>query len=276
MYSRREVITPEIAKEYLEHNVLNRKVRPDVVKRYASDMRRGNWQLTPQGISFYENGSLADGQHRLLAVIESGCTAEIWVTYEVPNECTIQDRGAKRDTSDILRLNKISSVAATTNGVSTINYLFSICGRHGVVSDTTIKDFITDGNNEQILCDTLSICGTRQNKMQLLRKAPIMAAFFCALYCGIPEDCLKKFAQIVNSGFTTNPAEQSAIVLRNYMIQNFSNRNTAERRFAFIVATNAIKDFAAGNPRQKVYRADTEPAFLKHVKKNAVNKFFDK
>lgn len=276
MYSRTETITPEIAVEYLKHNKENRKFRPGVAKRYADDMKFGKWQLTPQGISFYENGDLADGQHRLSAIVDSGCTVDMQVTYGVPMECTIQDRGAKRSTGDILHMNGIKSGASTTNGISAVNYLFIAAGNHGLVSDSTIDEFIRDGNNEQLLCDALSICNCKTNKLQLMRKAPIIAAVFCALYCGVPKDGLYKFAEIVNTGFCNNANEQSAIVLRNYMIQDFSNRNTAERRFAFVVTTNAIRDFASQTPRQKIYKSNADPAFLKYVKKNALAKYMTK
>ena len=276
MYSRVETITPELALKYLEHNRKNRVLRPSVVKRYANDMLNGYWQLTPQGISFYENGDLADGQHRLNAVVHANIPVEFQVTYGVAEDCTIQDRVIKRSTSDVLHLAGVTSSAATTNGIAAINYLFVMANNHGVVSDTTIKKFLEDGKNEELICESLAISNVGSNKMQLLRKAPIIAGIYCALYCGVPKECLYSFAKIANSGFTDSPKEQAAIVLRNYMIQNFTNKNTAERRFAFVVATNAIKDFASGTPRQKVYKSNTDPAFWKYVKKSAMDKFVSK
>src|SRR4051812_40390469 len=67
-----EKITPKIAEKYLNMNVGNRALRSGVVEKYASDMRSGNWSRNPQPMIFYDDGTIADGQNRLWAVIESG------------------------------------------------------------------------------------------------------------------------------------------------------------------------------------------------------------
>ena len=39
--------------------------------------------------------------------------------------------------------------------------------------------------------------------------------------------------------------------------QLFVGNNDSEKRYAFAVATNAVKDFANGIPRQKIYKTNT-------------------
>ena len=64
-----ETITPQLAKAYLEKNKDNRKTSRHRIGIYSRDMRSGKW--TPGSpISFFDNGDLADGQHRLLAVVD--------------------------------------------------------------------------------------------------------------------------------------------------------------------------------------------------------------
>lgn len=273
MYSRIETITPEIAREYLLKNNNNRNIRKGVVSKYATDMRNGDWQLSPQGISFYENGYLADGQHRLEAIILANCPVEMFVTYDVPKECTIQDRCAARSTSDVLKMGGLISSAASYAGVAIANFLFRIAGKSSV-SEGTLTKFIND--YEKYICDALSISNTRVNGTQLARIAPISTAVFCALYCGLQKEDLIHFVKVVNSGFYESANEQSAIVLRNFLIQNYTGDNSAERKYAFAVATNAIRDFAGSVPRKKAYRADVEPAFWKYVKKSVIDKYIEK
>ncbi|WP_277214004.1 hypothetical protein, partial [Isoptericola croceus] len=43
-------------------------------KFYADAMKRGEWKLIHQGLAFYPDGKIADGQHRLAAVAISGTT----------------------------------------------------------------------------------------------------------------------------------------------------------------------------------------------------------
>src|SRR5437870_5147015 len=75
MKIREMEVGPELATRWLEGNVHNRKLREDVVARYARDMKAGRWLLTHEPIAFNKNGdTLVDGQHRLWAVVESGAT----------------------------------------------------------------------------------------------------------------------------------------------------------------------------------------------------------
>jgi predicted nucleic acid-binding Zn ribbon protein len=70
-------VTPEMAERWLGHNKVNRNLRNRRVDQFARDMRSGRWQLTGEAIKFGKSGNLIDGQHRLWAVIESGCTSRV-------------------------------------------------------------------------------------------------------------------------------------------------------------------------------------------------------
>lgn len=273
MYSKVETITPNVAKEYLSKNYKNRNVRQHIVRKYAADMKNGYWQLTPQGISFYENGDLADGQHRLEAVILANCPVDMLVTYDVPKSCTIQDRGSIRSTADVLRMEGLASYAASHASVSLTNFLFRLAGKKDI-SEGIVKKFICE--NEKLICESLSLANAKSNGQQLVRNAPSYTAIFCALYCGLNKEDLANFVQVVNTGFYESNQEQAAIVYRNYLIQSYIGNNDSEKRFAFAVATNAVRDFANGIPRQKIYKTNTEPAFWKYVKKNVIDKYLDK
>lgn len=77
-------ITPADAAEMLKGNKSNQQPMPDHVKRLANHMKSGKWIVN--GDTIQMNGSrLLDGQHRLLAIIESGCTIETLVAEEVEN-----------------------------------------------------------------------------------------------------------------------------------------------------------------------------------------------
>ena len=269
MYSREELITPDIAREYLKQNLKNRNVRQKKVREYASDIKAGKWAASPQPIAFYENGILADGQHRLLAVIEANTPATFYVTYDVPNDCTIFDRGISRTPADTMKLSNISSPVSTTNGVAIVNFLFSPSGSFKV-SDSVMVDFVNE--YEDLLITTLSLTNSRHKSNQC-RKSPVMAAVFCALYCGMSEDGLKKFIAAVNDGFVDKSEQYAAIVLRNYIIQTYAGATHAERKFLFVVTTNAIRDFANGKPRKRIYPSDAKPAFYDYVRKNALDDF---
>lgn len=74
-------ISPEQAARWLERNDNNRNVNVAKVKKMAKDMREGHWDTTHQGIAIASDGTLVDGQHRLLAIVESGVTVRMNVTF---------------------------------------------------------------------------------------------------------------------------------------------------------------------------------------------------
>jgi hypothetical protein len=73
-----KLVTPEWAMMILKHfNMGNRRIRKAKVARYARDMTDGHWMTTHQGIAFDKHGKLIDGQHRLMAVVESGMSVKM-------------------------------------------------------------------------------------------------------------------------------------------------------------------------------------------------------
>lgn len=94
-------ITPDVANAYLLLNSRNRKVRKTHVTKLAGAMTRGEWELTHQGIAISADGSIDDGQHRLLAVVESGCAVNMMVTSGLPVGAFKHiDKGISRTNSD--------------------------------------------------------------------------------------------------------------------------------------------------------------------------------
>ena len=81
MHSQVMKITPALAESWLMSNTFNRTISASVVNKYANDMKSGNWHLNHQGIAFDNNNVLVDGQHRLTAVVKSGVTVDMLVTY---------------------------------------------------------------------------------------------------------------------------------------------------------------------------------------------------
>lgn len=97
------MITPEIAQEMLESNTdSNRKLKTKYVHVLSDIMARGAFTLSPQGISFDKTGKLIDGQHRLHAVVRSGCTVPMRVTTGCdPAAFEVLDIGSRRNVRDI-------------------------------------------------------------------------------------------------------------------------------------------------------------------------------
>lgn len=96
------VIDPQVAQEMLETNENNRNVRKGNVNSLVAAMKRGSFRLSPQGISFDRDGKLIDGQHRLLAVVQSGCTVQMRVTMGCERDVfKVLDSGKNRNADDL-------------------------------------------------------------------------------------------------------------------------------------------------------------------------------
>jgi hypothetical protein len=97
-------ITPEMAELLLASNTNNRRVRPNVVRRFAEDMRNGNWSLNGDTIKIAPDGEVLDGQHRLFGCVQAGEPFEVFIVRNIATEARdTMDTGAARTFSDLLR-----------------------------------------------------------------------------------------------------------------------------------------------------------------------------
>ncbi len=99
------VVTPEMAKELLSMNMLNRPLSKVKVDRYAASMRAGLWRYNGEGLSIGRSGRLLNGQHRLHAIIASGVSCEMVIAYGVAEEnFSTLDSAPGRSGADIAAL----------------------------------------------------------------------------------------------------------------------------------------------------------------------------
>jgi hypothetical protein len=113
IYSTIETITPEMAKKYLENNMLNRKLSKSTVRIYMRDIENKAWNLNGESIKFTKSGTLIDGQHRLMAIIKTNIPVQTFVTRNLPEDSyTTIDRGKKRALSDALQISGKKNWAA--------------------------------------------------------------------------------------------------------------------------------------------------------------------
>lgn len=98
-------ITPAMAEEMLKKNTHNRALREKQVERMARAMSRGEWVLNGEAIKFSKNDTVDDGQHRLHAIVRSGCTVETVVVRDLSEGAQdTMDTGVRRKFSDVLKL----------------------------------------------------------------------------------------------------------------------------------------------------------------------------
>jgi len=105
---RKVRINPQLAAEWLTKIDVQRNIKKYNVAKYASDMAEGRWANDITPIVFDTNGNLANGQHRLKAIVLSGETIDFWVLEGVePSDIERMDSGITRSVSDQLTIKGI-------------------------------------------------------------------------------------------------------------------------------------------------------------------------
>lgn len=138
-------ITPEVARSILEKNEENRKVSPTKAAQFASDMTEGRWAFNGESIVIADDGSLNDGQHRLVAVVTSGVAIDSVVAYGVPRETRFTvDQGLSRSAAAVYAMkggahsNEATKVARLA--IAYERNQGKMLGRTGLVSTTAVLE----------------------------------------------------------------------------------------------------------------------------------------
>ena len=99
-------VTKEMAERLLEQNTCNRTKKNKNLARIEQDLRDGKFISALQPICIYENGKIADGQHRLSMIAKTGISAELFIIENFPVEAkNVIDTGVSRSTADVLAIN---------------------------------------------------------------------------------------------------------------------------------------------------------------------------
>jgi hypothetical protein len=181
-----EVITPAIAQMYLSKQTGNRKINQNTVKRYAGDMVNGDWLTTHQGIAIDGKGCLLDGQHRLLAIIESGRSVNMLVSKGVAREAAADmDSGMMRSTQAQIMIGYGRTIPSQSIGI-----IKFIHGLYGDKKPSTPRIIVAYNKNQVALEEVRALTNARN-----LSTAPQLAAYIVAASSGVPMSSVIDFHQ---------------------------------------------------------------------------------
>ena len=116
-------IYPHEAQAMFDGQIKNRKISKTTVKKYTKVFKAGRWKLNGEPIVFNGN-TLIDGQHRLMACIESEVPFRALCVYLADDDAfRTLDQGKKRGGSDVL---SIAGYQNVTNVASSLAVLVKI------------------------------------------------------------------------------------------------------------------------------------------------------
>jgi hypothetical protein len=248
--SKWENIDPKTAALYLESMEGNRSVRQARVDYYAAQMKAGLWRPTHQGIAFDSGGHLIDGQHRMWAIVESGCTVLIMVSRGVsPEDVVAVDSGLSRDYKDVAHY-----VGWETDPVTASLAKFLVTGtqaKHMVPPEIANKwyEFYRGGID---YARHFRAVNRASGKLITIAMA---AAFARAWYTESNREQLERMGVAMRSGVIDHNADRAALVLRDAMLTKRLGVLASEQ---YAKTEAAIRAFCERRAITKLQAAESE------------------
>lgn len=252
-------VTPAMAKDWLGKNFDNRVLTDKRIVGYANEMKLGKWHLTHQGVAFFEDGSFADGQHRLYAIIKSGCTIDLLVTTGIQKQAaSVIDSHQQRQAHQSLKMAGFDWI--DKDKVATIKMMITI-HQHvgGMIQNQEVIDFGI--KHKEKITFTHDLVKTKKRG---LTAAFVLAAVACA-YPHEDKEELKAFLEVLSSGMPRSEKDKAAILLREWLLSNKVGGHTP-RLDAVKRIMRAIMAFCQKQeisrliqPDEFLYRIDRKP-----------------
>lgn len=235
------IVTPEMAFEWLQKNTCNRNISQRKVDGYAADMKSGDWHEHHQGIAFYSDGTVADGQHRLAAIVKSGVSVSLMVTFGIPRKSAIGiDVHRARKTDDVLRITGRSTWIGKNESAIIRMILAASNASNNAPSPSAVAEF---GERHQTAIE-FSGSGLPGSQARYITAAPIRSAIACAYHAHGPDE-LRRFHGILVSGIMDSPDDAAAVRLRERLMMDgpVLGHGSSARLKAMKLTMRAIKAF---------------------------------
>lgn len=250
MTPRLEHITPDIAREYMGHNVKNRPVKPWEVEALAREIKRGEYVTTHQGIAFNERGELVDGQQRLLSVIAADQPIDIFVTRGLPDSAmAVIDRGESRSIRDVMEMfgDPTSQDAKMLRNSSMLSGLSQLI-RHGyrdtkVTAGDVLRIFEVTKPQAK-LCYKNIIC--TYGSIRKTRRGAVTAAIIAAMLCGVSEETIERFCDVYLRNDVTGCDGYNVaapLTLAEQILEARAHGYSIDSRKLYLATQNAIYHF---------------------------------
>ncbi|MCP3701052.1 MAG: hypothetical protein GY920_21545 [Aliivibrio sp.] len=229
-------ITPVMAAEFLENNKSNRKINKKQLEMIVRSIEADKWRLTHQGVAFYDDGELADGQHRLQAIVKTGRTLKMPVFTGIERDIdTILaiDCGKGRTVIDSASISGINIKPSDISVVKGIEYGYA-SKAFKKLSHSESCDLCTKYFNELQNINTLF-----PKSKPFITLAPVKVAVIDSLSSGVSMEVAKKFCDALVSGEYSESIFVNAVRLRSKLISKNYNGG-GDRVIAYNMTYNTL------------------------------------
>lgn len=215
-YSR-VLITPTMATEILAANTSNRKIkRRYYLERVLKPMREQGWLYTGDPFRFDTDGTLIDGQHRIMGIEEAGITATVDIICGLaPNVFHVIDTGTPRTASDSLFVHGEANLTYMSAVIRLVLQWRTNPDRTDWVnnrrrwSNLQVVQFVSEGNETQaeLLRDAMGAAESIRKQIAANKTGAATFIFLAREAMGQDHPTLEAFIELVKYG---NTADRSA------------------------------------------------------------------
>jgi hypothetical protein len=147
-------LTPQLAELLMMRNFDNRPISPDQLRKLVKDIREDRFELNGETVILAKDGCLNDGQHRCMAVLETGTAVQVLMAFGVPRKArhTI-GQGLKRSLGHYVHMQG----GAYANQVAATAILLTQYKREKTISSkaalkpTTVESFAVIQDNPRLV-----------------------------------------------------------------------------------------------------------------------------
>ena len=263
-------ITPEMAEELMKKNVGNRKIRNGRVKKYERAMKAGLWdEKSSIPIYITSTGIVKDGQHRLLAIIESG-KAILTPIVIVSEKAHGYDQNGVRNAVDSARMQGVLMPSKSNEIISEI-FLEKIKQLGEIPEDARVQYFL---NHESDLLRADQITDSIHKATTLTRNAAFGLLAYSVIRYNENIDDLLAFQKIINSGFGLGEKrDYTAITARNQLLSlKISSLKSSgytggriPKHYRRNIIHHAFYDYTNNVSRKKSYNDESFDYYVKRI-----------
>jgi hypothetical protein len=213
-----------------DHNKKNRDLSLSKVHTQKDAMLRGEWKLHHQGIAFYPDGTLADGQHRMAAVALSGLAAVPFVVSSDFDKDAIDaiDRSARRTAGEALEMMGVNDGKAKANvGKVVMEYIYEEThGKRPTFTDQQVERWVLD--HDEVLVKGLAIGRKSITNVSDPCLTMMEAAYFATLMLlgSWGEQGTVSYIASIQQGVATYPESPTVILSKLYLRAKINARRT--------------------------------------------------
>jgi hypothetical protein len=258
-------VTPEMATEILKGNYNNRGLSKTRVKSFAKQISQGKWRKTGQGISIATTGRLLDGQTRLHAVVQSGKSATMVISWNCDEDSfAVFDTGRARNATDVLKIAGCEQhqgiiSAGLRLAIPLIENPEAYFVTSQGITNEEILDLWSSRKEECEWCATLS--SSIHSQFKAFSKSIYFTFLFLAINKGWDRQILTSFSDSFATGADLDYGSP-ILSYRQYVGNNFLRCNMNQQRLATLASLIKCFNLHVTGVEMKKFRPPVIPPMI--------------